>query len=217
MNWINRLKSSFGSKGKEAGLTTADLASINYTMPTVSDDRLTFIVPTEASFEGAPQFHEDEWRQIEFLPQDGLEYIQATLTRYKAFESAHRLQYGWSEVFARELPRTVLIEGSDAVERIAKLFGTTPINAPILSIASRPLGQVEGGFAIRPSTDVLLYGVADERGITALGAMLDGDDMQLSHAFAKLHSAEKLVLVDWRGQLALCGVDFDGRFAAWRP
>ncbi|HEY0335160.1 MAG TPA: hypothetical protein VGC74_15880 [Stenotrophomonas sp.] len=217
MNWINRLKSSFGSKGREAGLTTVDLASINHTMPTVAADCLTFVMPTEASFEGAPQFHEDEWCQIEFLPQDGLDAIQATLTRYKAFESAHRLQYGWSEVFARQLPRAVLIEGANAVERIAELFGTTPINAPILSVTSRPLGQVEGGFAIRPSTDVLLYGLADERGITALGAILDGDDMQLSHAFATLHSAARLVLVDWRGQLALCGVGADGRYAAWRP
>lgn len=26
-----------------------------------------------------------------------------------------------------------------------------------------------------------------------------------------------LVLVDWRGQLALCGVNSDGSFAIWNP
>ncbi|MUV15792.1 hypothetical protein [Noviluteimonas gilva] len=216
MNWLDLLKSSLGSREKEAGSTSVDVASINYSMPTVAADRLTFLVPTEASFESAPHFHEDEWCQIEFLPKTGYG-VKALLTQYKEFERAHRVQYGWSQVFSRELPRGVMIEGGDAVERIADLFETTPISAPILFTASCPLGQVEGGFAIRPSSDVLLYGLADQRGITALGAMLDGDDKQLSQAFAALHSAHNLLLVDWRQQFALGGVDAGGRLAIWRP
>lgn len=217
MSWLTRLKSSLGSKSGPSEHAKVDLSSVAYSMPTVAADVLTFAIPTEASFEGAPQFHEDEWCQIEFLPQDALATLQATLARYKTFELAHRLQHGWSDLFPRELTRPVVVEGADAVERLAGLFGTLPANAPILCTASRPLGQVEGGFSIRPSSDLLLYGLADDRGITALGAMLNGDDMQLSQAFATLHSAEGLVLIDWRGQLALCGVSSDGSFALWRP
>ncbi len=217
MSWLDRLKSSLGSKSNEIENAKVDLASIAYSMPTVAADVLTFSRPTEASFDGAPLFHEDEWCQIEFLPQDALVVLQTTLTRYKSFELAHRLQHGWSELFSRELSRGVVVAGADAVERVAKLFGTAPTNAPILSTTSRPLGQVEGGFSIRASPDLLLYGLADDRGITALGAMLHDDDMQLSQAFLMLHSAENLVLVDWRGKLALCGVDSDGSFVAWRP
>jgi hypothetical protein len=73
------------------------------------------------------------------------------------------------------------------------------------------------GFAIKPSSDVLLYGLADESGITALGAMVLGDDMQLSQAFSKLHSSFRLILVDWRQQLALCSIGVDGNFGVWRP
>jgi hypothetical protein len=76
---------------------------------------------------------------------------------------------------------------------------------------------VEGGFTVKPSSDVLLYGAADEQGINSLGAMVHGDDMQLSRAFAMLYSSFGLMLVDWRGQLALCSVGQDGNFGVWRP
>ncbi|WP_213947449.1 hypothetical protein [Luteibacter sp. dw_328] len=217
MSWINRLKSSLGSKNADVEKKTIDVTSIRYSMPTVASDVLTFVVPTQASFEGAPQFHEDEWCQIEILPAASLKELQTTLAEYKIFEEAHRLQYGWSQIFSRRLTRTVLIEGTDAVDKLAVLFGTAPTNSPILTTTSRPLGQVESGFAIKPLSDVLLYGVADERGITALGAMVQGDDRQLSQVFAKLHSSFGFMLVDWRQQLALCSVGLDGNFAIWRP
>jgi hypothetical protein len=53
-------------------------------------------------------------------------------------------------------------------------------------------------FAIKPSSDVLLYGLTDERGSSALGAMVHGDDMQLFQAFSSLYSSFGPMLVDWR-------------------
>ena len=217
MGWIDRLKSRLGHKGAEVEHKTIDTASIRYSMPTVAADNLTFVMPTQATFEGAPQFHEDEWCQIEFLQAERLKALQATLAEYKVFEKANRLQYGWSQIFARQLDRVPLIEGTDAVRSLAGLFGVEPINAPILTTASQPLGQVDGGFALKPSSDVLLYGLANERGITALGAMVHGDDMQLSQVFSTLHASYRLMLVDWRQQLVLCSVALDGNFEVWRP
>ncbi|WP_369929285.1 hypothetical protein [Xanthomonas sp. NCPPB 2632] len=132
MSWISRLKSSLGSKNVDVEKKVVDVASIRYSMPTVASDVLTFVVPTQASFDGAPQFHEDEWCQTELLPAASLKELQTTLAEYKIFEATHRLQYGWSQTFARRLTRTALIEGTGAVEKLAALFGTTPINAPIL-------------------------------------------------------------------------------------
>ena len=123
MGWIDRLKSRLGTNGAETGHKAIDTASIRYSMPTVAADILTFVMPTRASFEGAPQFHEDEWCQIEFLPAEGLKALQATLVEYKVFEKANRLQYGWSQIFARQLDRGPLIKGSDAVRQLADLFG----------------------------------------------------------------------------------------------
>jgi hypothetical protein len=217
MGLFDRLKSSLGSKGKETEKKHIDVTSIRYSMPTIAADQLKFLLPSAASFEGAPQFHEDEWCQIEFLPAASLTQVKSTLSEYKAFEQAHRLQHGWSEIFARRIARVPLIEGLDAVSRLAGQFGATAGNAPILTTASRPLGQVEGGFVVKPSSDVLLYGVASEQGIHSLGAMVHGNDMQLSQVFAKLYSSFGLMLIDWRGQLALCSVGPDGNFGAWRP
>ena len=47
-----------------------DPRTIRFTMPTIAADELQFIVPTKETFEGAPQFHEDEWCQLEFFPED---------------------------------------------------------------------------------------------------------------------------------------------------
>jgi hypothetical protein len=146
MSWIDRLKLPFGSKGTKIEHKITDTTSIHYSMPTVAADSITFVMPTQATFEGAPQFHEDDWCQIEFLPVDGLKEIQTTLAEYKVFEQAHRLQNGWTQIFARKLDRSPLIKGADAVRQLAGLFGTARINAPILTTASRPLGQVDGGF-----------------------------------------------------------------------
>jgi hypothetical protein len=41
-------------------------------------------------------------------------------------------------------------------------------------------------FAIKPLPDVLLYGLTDERVISALGAMTHGAGMQLFQAFSSL-------------------------------
>ncbi|MNT80862.1 hypothetical protein D3C72_2203870 [compost metagenome] len=73
------------------------------------------------------------------------------------------------------------------------------------------------GFTIRPSSDVLLHGLANASGVIALGAILDGDDLQLSTVFAELHAAFGLMLVDWRQQFVLVAVEPGGDFSIWRP
>ncbi|MET0505625.1 MAG: hypothetical protein ABWZ85_09870 [Luteibacter sp.] len=217
MSWIQRLKSAFGQGEGTNGSTTVPVQDVRYSMPTVAADVLTFVEPTPATYQGAPRFHEDEWCQIEFLPGSGLQQLKGRLGQYKVFEQAHRLEHGWSRIHARQWPREVVIEGDDATSKLAALFAVELLHAPILATSSVALGQVQDGFALRPSSDVLLYGLADARGITALGATVAGDDTQLSRVFSVLYGAYGLLLVDWRGQLVLCEVDAGGQFAAWRP
>ncbi|MCW0371157.1 hypothetical protein [Xanthomonas sacchari] len=69
---------------------TVDAKSIRFSMPTVAADQIDFVMPTKESFEGAPQFHEDEWRQLEFLPVARLQEIKRRLAEYKSFELGHR-------------------------------------------------------------------------------------------------------------------------------
>lgn len=63
----------------EAPIQSIDPKSIRFTMPTVAADEIQFIVPTKDTFAGAPQFHEDEWSQVEFLSSNRLSETQKAL------------------------------------------------------------------------------------------------------------------------------------------
>ena len=64
----------------EANTQFVDPKTIRYTTPTLSMEELEYVVPTKQSFDGAPQFHEDEWRQVEFYPSSHLPNLQQQLT-----------------------------------------------------------------------------------------------------------------------------------------
>jgi hypothetical protein len=196
-----------------------DPKTIRFSMPTVAADELQFVMPTNQSFEGAPQFHEDEWCQIEFYPEERLAYVKQMLTEYNAFERKHRIQHGWTQIYARRVGRSTIVSGNAAVENLSKALRATHLPSPILTITSRPLGQVAGGFTLRLPGSVLLYGRTGEQGVNTLAAMVEpgGDDMQLTKAFASLSKSHRLVLVDWRSQMVLMSVAASGELNVWRP
>lgn len=196
-----------------------DTESVRYTMPTVSADSIEFSVPTRESFEGAPQFHEDEWAQLEFFPKSRLDEIKQLLAEYKPFEQAHRGQYGWNQIYARRIARHPIIAGADAVDSLAGTLASVPANAPILLTSSSALGQVNDGFTLPIAPKINLYGLRSGSGITVLGAILDSgaDDLTLTKIFAKLSTAHDLILVDWRSQMVLIGVHSNGDIDVWRP
>jgi hypothetical protein len=199
-------------------VATIDSSVVLYSMPTVAADSLEYFVPTQESFKGAPQFHEDEWGQVEFFPKSRLAEIQGLLGKFKRFEQQHRRNSGWDEVFARRIERSTLVSGSDSVSRVASTLSATPGNSPILIAGSSPLGQVKSGFSIAVAPGVHLYGLKSGTTVTMLAALLSqADDMDLVRVFTKLNATEDLVLVDWRSQFMLVSVDAGGRVEMWRP
>lgn len=202
-----------------AQVQQVDPKTIRYSMPTVAADSIEFVMPTKESFEGAPQFHEDEWCQLEFYPSARLSEVKRLLVEYKAFELKHRVEHGWTDIYARRIQRSTFVASSSAVDRVAKSIGAANAPAPILITTSSPLGQVKSGFSLRLPGSVLLYGLANEQGINTLAAMVErgGDDLQLTKAFASLNKQTGLVLVDWRSQMVLVSSDPDGGISVWRP
>lgn len=196
-----------------------DPKKINFTMPTVAADDIQFVMPTKESVEGAPQFHEDEWCQLEFYPPERLSEIQKLLTEYKTFEKKHRIQYGWDQIYARRISRKVIVRGSDAAEITAKSIQASVRPAPILTTTSRPLGQVKDGFTLELPGSVFLYGLRTKDGINTLGAIVErgGDDSQLTKAFMALSKKYQLLLVDWRSQQVLVSMSEKGSINVWRP
>lgn len=198
--------------------TTVDSRAIRYTMPTVAADELQFEMPTQQSFAGSPQFHEDQWRQLEFFPATRLPEVQKRLKEYREFERRNRTAYGWNDIYARRIPPLPVL-GAAGAREVADLLRGQLLPAPILTTTSAPLGQVKGGFTVRLNNTVFLYGLASGTTATALAAIVEkgGDDQALTAAFTRLYQKHKVVLVDWRSQMVLVDVGRDGGIKVWRP
>lgn len=192
---------------------TVDINLLRYSMPTVAGDSIEYVVPTQASFRGAPQFHEDEWAQLEFFHKSRLTEIQRILSDYKPFEKANRTQHGWNKIYSRQIVRKQVLPSDASLNEIG-----TRLPAPILGTSSKPLGQVKNGFSIKLGEGAHLYGLSDSKGISVLAAHLAGaDDMLLTKAFTILSKKHGLILVDWRQQLILVSVVPTGEIDFWRP
>jgi hypothetical protein len=192
---------------------TVDANSIRYSMPTIAADEIEYVLPTKESFQGAPQFHEDEWAQLEFFSKSRLLEVQQLLKKLKSFEAENRTKYGWNKIFTRHIARTSIFANNASLNDIGKL-----LPAPILFTSSNPLGQVKDGFSINLGENAHLYGLKNSKGTIVLAAHLAGaDDMLLTQAFTKLNQQYDLILVDWRQQFVLVSVTSTGEIDAWRP
>ncbi|NQD38578.1 hypothetical protein HPT27_16260 [Permianibacter sp. IMCC34836] len=199
-------------------IENVDINKIRYTMPTVAADQIEYGVPTKESFQGAPQFHEDEWAQLEFFPGSRLPEIQKLLKEYKLFEKANRTKNGWLKIYSRQITREQITPITISPMVISNETSSQLLPAPILVTASKPLGQVKDGFSLLLGTNAYLYGQVNSKGISVLGAYLAGaDDMMLSRAFATLNKKHGLILVDWRQQFILISVAENGEFNVWQP
>jgi len=203
----------------EPQVSTVDPRTVRFSMPTVAAEDIQFVMPSPQTFEGAPQFHEDEWCQSEFFPASRIAEMKARLTEYKAFEQRHRASNGWTEIYARRIARSPVLSGGKAVVELQELLKASILPAPILTTAARPLGQVGSGYTLRLEGSVLLYGISGESGLESLGAIVGGggDDQQLMRAFTTLNKKYKLVLVDWRQQFLLVEANSAGKIDIWRP
>lgn len=228
---MRNLLSLFGIGGasKKAGSPSVPVPSaatpqllppgdILFSTSTIADDMAAL---TEV---GEPEpsdlvFHEDEWRQVEFFNKGRLVELTATLTELKAFSTTHRQNFGWSKVYIRRLDPGLVVEGSLAVASVAGELGADVGAGPVLFTGAALVGRVARGFTLPLGSGVVLYGFQDDEGIPVLGAFVasGGDDQALVRAFTKLSTSHELVLVDWRAQMLLVGVETDGNIKAFRP
>lgn len=196
-----------------------DPKAILFSLPTISDD-----LPELEQVQGRPEpdvliLHEDDWTQLEFFPQERLAEIEQMLREYKSFEAANRAGAGWKKPFVRKIARQPVVRGPKMPEHLASLVGAGVALAPIVMSAPSIGGRVKNGFTIPLGGNVTLYGCEDDAGIPVLGASLGRDpvDHNLTEAFARLNTAEGLILVDWRQQLLLTAVEADGNICVWQP
>lgn len=219
-NFLASLLSSLGRKdaADDAQPKFENTKTMRFNIPTVAADDIEFVLPTSESFAGAPQFHEDEWRELEFFPHARLDEIKRKLAEYKAFEQAHRTETGWTDIYARRIIPSAVLPGRQALDQIADMLKTTRLPGPILT-TSRPRGHARGGFTLPLAGKGFLYGVADDAGVQVLAAKVPrfGNDAQIKGLFAELNKAYQLVLADWRLQTLFIGLVPTGEIDIWRP
>lgn len=207
------------SEEKGKSVQTIDPNTIRYTVPTISDDLAPMEQVQVPLPEGAFTLHEDDWCQVEFFAAARLPELQRMLNEYRAFESKNRASYGWNNVYVRRIERSPVLGGGDALERLGGLLNSNAGDAPVLHATASLTGRVTNGFSMSLGGNIWLYGYASNEGIPVLAASVGEhpDDQVLTTAFAVLYREAGLVLVDWKQQLVLVGVDGNGQIEVWRP
>jgi hypothetical protein len=196
-----------------------DPRTIRFSMATISNDAAPVEQIARPPTDTELVFHEDEWRQLEFFPFSRAHEIQQRLIELKAFEAAHRTQYGWTQIYVRDLPPESVLSGNDPVRSLADQLHAEIEAAPILVSGTNSIvGRVRGGFSLRIGDGAALYGFQGQSSILVLGAHLqNADDQLLTRAFTALSGTHQLILVDWRAQMLLLSVGQDGQIIVWSP
>jgi hypothetical protein len=216
---LGALSAFFGltSAAQAADVQMMNPNDILMSIPTISED-LAALDDAGQVGEADLVFHEDDWTQVEFYDRARLEDIKAKLSEFKVFEQANRQKHGWKNVYVRKIARTPMIAGPDPVARLASLLGAKPAAAPVITSAGHVTGRVRNGFTLPLGGNITLYGFTEDSRIPVLGASVGAgaDNLKLTGAFMKLSDAERLIMVDWRGQMILVGAK-DGTIEVWQP
>jgi hypothetical protein len=211
----------------EKKVHTLDPKSIMFSVPTISNDLASLEPVVEPPLNSEPQMHEDDWCQVEFFRESYLPELQRMLREYKSFESNNReittiqgKDYPvWRNTYVRKVAREALISGRQPLSQLVRLVGGESGPATAIFSSSGWSGRVKDGFTLKIGRGVDLYGYLSGDAIPVLGASIgaDADEQALVRAFATLHDAHGLVLVDWKSQFILVGTDAEGMVMSWQP
>jgi hypothetical protein len=189
------------TKNKTAQSDTAKVQTINpndilFTTPTIENALPLFTEKTDT----CAFFHEDEWRQIEFVFKNQKTSIDKEIAKIKDVvdNQSHKggRYVGYKNVAVRDLITEPL---SIDFSKLKSYLTEKPIKMQGLGLDNNP-GQVKGGFFFNVN-GVNYYGVVDNDGVKTFCIYSADSEQELKAStddLAKLLATEKLYLVDWR-------------------
>jgi hypothetical protein len=124
-----------------------DPRRILFSLPTLCE--VTPELDTVPAPAGARVLHEDDWRQIEFVPHRNLTYLDRELSALAAFTKRHRKGAGWSQIHLRKEHPTPL------AWRALHLTSLPELTRSPLAVNGR---TVQDGFALHDGGPWFLYG-----------------------------------------------------------
>jgi hypothetical protein len=186
---------------KTAQNDTTKVQTINpndilFTTPTIDNALPQFKEKTDS----CAFFHEDEWRQIEFVTKNQKASIDKEFAKIKDIvdNQSHKGEsyIGYKNIAVRDL----ITEPLSVDFSLLKSYLTkNPIKIQGLGLDNNP-GQVRGGFFFNVN-GVNYYGVADNNIVKTFCIYSSDSEQDLKAStenLAKLLTAEKLYLIDWR-------------------
>ena len=160
-------------RAQAKGVREIDPHSILFNLPTICDVAPATIQEASHNNPEAIHIHEDDWRQIEFIAQTDLPQVDREMASIDAFKHANWTGVGWKSVYIRKerpdglLPNHLPYSMIDSVP-----------HGPIQELVIGSVGQeaiVKGGFAVRLSSTLFMYGRQSQGIIADLGLSMSGD------------------------------------------
>jgi hypothetical protein len=166
-----------------------DPKDILFSLPTLCD--LAPVVEESPAPSGARSLHEDDWRQIEFVPAIDDSHLRSELAALATFKIQHQKGAGWTSIYLRkEHPHPL------AGLRL-QYSALPPFPEAAITLSGHP---VRGGFALSDRGGWFIYGQRSaEDGVIQL-AVFPGRSA-CSNRFAtelvQITQAAHVMLVDW--------------------
>jgi hypothetical protein len=179
-----------------ASVQTVNLNDILFTTSTLNNALPEFKEKTDT----CAFFHEDEWRQVEFISKDQKPSIDKEIAKIKDIYDNHSHKgkdyVGFKKVAVRDLITQPL---SVDFSKLKSCLTDKPIKMIGLGLENNP-GQVKDGFYFTID-GIGYYGILDNNVVKTFCIYSSDSDEQLKAAtihLAKLLTKENLYLVDWR-------------------
>jgi hypothetical protein len=200
-----------------------DPSQILYSLPTICGRMAPLETPPNRPTDHDLSFHEDDWRQIEFVPLVDSDYIASKLAELRQFKIDHRSGPGWTKTFVRPDHPTdfgaVALKFSDLRGALSvqpgRLYIFRSWSAPVESA-----GQVPNAFSFRLGPRFSIYGFEQDGIVRALGVQIDSlnDDQidldRISATLGRIAKFAKLDIVDWY-QCKTVAVESASEIRAW--
>lgn len=181
-----------------SNVKTINLNDILYTTPTLENALPEFEDKMDAS---NMQFHEDDWRQIEFLSKDLKSSIDKEITKIKDVYDNHSHKGDTYTAFKKVTVRDLITQPlSIDFSELQACLSDKKLTINGLSLHNNP-GQVKNGFSFS-ANGIDYYGQLDDTKKVKWFCIYSVDSQESMKAsidkLSKLLATENLYLVDWR-------------------
>jgi hypothetical protein len=184
---------------REVKVQMMDTRAILYSLPSINSAMPAMAQGSTKLGKRVLELHEDDWRQVELVSLKHKDAIESELRAIHRVLTQHRQGHGFTAIHIREAVPSPL----DAVTlTFAELRGAlSEASTWLEGVAFEGVpGVVEGGFAVRLPSGIILYGSEHQGRVYFLGlhgdaegAAIEGDARML----AALATRHQLCLVGW--------------------